>query len=71
MGNESTAGIAGLLMRSQVYGGDWRMARAIPERVKQVTPEQVQDYARRFLNHLQMVALGDPAKIDRAAFTSL
>ena len=37
MGNESTTGQAGMLASAQLLGGDWKLARALPERIRAVT----------------------------------
>ncbi|MDQ3266903.1 MAG: insulinase family protein [Myxococcota bacterium] len=71
MGTETTDGQAGLLMRSQLYGGDWRVSRSLPDQLKAVTPADIQSFAQQYLSRLQMVVLGDPAKIDDALFRSL
>ena len=71
MDNQATDGQAGQLARAQILGGDWRLARLLPERIRQVTAADVQRFARSFIGRLQMVVLGDPAKIDRGLFTSM
>lgn len=69
--HETAQGQAGMLMRAQLYGGDWRLSDQIPERIKAVTPEDVRAFAQKYVARLQMVVLGDPAKIDDALFRSL
>jgi zinc protease len=71
MQNESTDGQASMLADAELLGGDWRLARTLPERIRAVTPEGVQAYAKKYLGRLQMVVIGDPAKIDRGLFGSL
>jgi len=71
MGSETTDGQSGLLLRSQLYGGDWRLSRSLPEQIKAVTPADIQQFAQQYISRLQMVVLGDPAKIDEALFRSL
>jgi zinc protease len=70
-GAEGTDGQASLLARSLLLGGDWRLARALPDRVRAVTAADVQGFARTAIKNLQTVQEGNPAKLDKALFTSL
>jgi predicted Zn-dependent peptidase len=71
MQNEATDGQASLLANAQIYAGDWRRVRALPELIRAVTPSQVQEFARARIGKLQTVVLGDPTKLDPALFKSL
>lgn len=71
MQNESTDGQADMLASAQLLGGDWRLARSLPERIRAVTPAGVQAFASKYVRRLQFVVLGDPSKIDKALFQSL
>jgi predicted Zn-dependent peptidase len=71
MQNESTDGQASMLADAELYGGDWHLARTLPERIRAVTPAGVQAYARKYLTRLQVVVIGDPAKVDKQLFESL
>lgn len=71
MGNESTTGQAGMLASAQLLGGDWRLARALPERIRAVTPAGVQAFAKKYMGRMQFTVLGDPKAIDRDLFTSM
>lgn len=71
MQNESTDGQASMLASAQLLGGDWKLARTLPERIRAVTPAAVQAYAKKYLGRLQVVVLGDPAKVDKALFGSM
>ncbi len=71
MSNESTDGQASMLAEAELLGGDWKLARTLPERIRAVTAAGVQTYAQRYLGRLQMVVLGDPAKVDKGLFSSL
>src|SRR5205807_8784010 len=46
MDDQATDGQAGQLARAQILGGDWRLARLLPERIRQVTAADVQRFAR-------------------------
>jgi zinc protease len=71
MQNESTDGQAGALADAEILGGDFRLARTLPDRIRAVTPVGVQAFAKKYLGKLQMVVLGDRSKIDRSLFESL
>lgn len=52
----------------RVYAGDFREARKIAGRIRGVTPEEVQAFAKKYLVNMQTAYVGDPAKLpaDRA-----
>jgi zinc protease len=62
---------ASALGEAMLYGGDWHIARTVPDRVRAVTAADIQAFARKYLGHLQAAVLGDPAKVDAGLFTSL
>ena len=70
-GSETVDGQAGLLARALIYGGDWHLARTLPDRIRAVTAADVQHFAQTRMQHLQTVVLGDPAKVDPKLFQSL
>jgi zinc protease len=69
--NETTDGQAALLARAQILGGDWRLVRSLPDRMRAVSGEEIEAFARKHIANLQTVVLGDPQKIDPALFSSL
>src|SRR5262249_9948810 len=71
MENETTSGQAALLSMAALVGGDWKLGRSLPERIRAVTVADVQRFAQQHIARLQVVVLGDPAKIDKALFGSL
>jgi predicted Zn-dependent peptidase len=71
MQNEATDGQADLLGRAQLYGGDWRLARTLPERVRAVSSADTQDFANRYIHNLQVVGLGDTKKLNLDVLASL
>jgi zinc protease len=71
MENEATDGQAGMLARAQLLGGDWRLAKTLPARIQAVTAADLQAFAKTYAQHMQTIVIGDPAKIDRALFTSM
>lgn len=69
-GHETPDGIARALGDAFLYGGDWRIGRAFPERLRAVTAKDIQDFAKKYMVHMQSAVVGDPAKIDGKLFTS-
>ncbi len=69
--NETTDGQAASLSRAQILGRDWRLIRLLPARLRAVTSEQIEAFARKYIVNLQTVVLGDPGKIDPALFSAL
>jgi predicted Zn-dependent peptidase len=71
MNEQTTDAQAEELVRAQIFAGDWRMARTLLDKVRAVSPADVQAFARKYIGKLQMVVLGDPGKIDPQLFGSL
>jgi zinc protease len=67
---EANASQANMLGMFELAGGGWRRAESFPERVRAVTPADVQRVARRYLRNLRFVVVGDSTKVDRRLFTS-
>ena len=70
-GHETPDHQATALGYAQLYGGDWHLARTMPDRVRAVTAADIQAFARKYLGHLQAAVVGDPSKVDSTLFTSL
>ncbi len=58
MQDETTSGQGDLLAGAELIGGDWRLARDLPARVKQVDAGQVAAFLSRYLRNLQVIVLG-------------
>ncbi len=71
MGHETTEGQSGFLASAELVGGDFRLAKGLPDRIRAVTAAGVQAFAKKYLEHFQLVVVGDPTKIDRKLFESL
>jgi predicted Zn-dependent peptidase len=69
MGQETNAAQAGDLAQFEIIGGGWRNSVEFIERVKAVTPAEVQEVARKYMKNMRFVVLGDPGRIDRSVFT--
>jgi predicted Zn-dependent peptidase len=68
---ESTDGQADILAHAQIFGGDFKLARGFPDKVRAVTAVDVQSFAKKSIGHLQTFVLGDPSKLDPALFGEL
>jgi zinc protease len=71
MSQETNMGQAQQLGFWQLTGGGWRNAVGYVDRLRAVTPEEIQRVATRYLRNARFVVIGDPKKIDRALFQSL
>jgi zinc protease len=71
VGNETTDGQAGMLATAHLLGGDFRLARGLPDRIRLVAAADVQAFAQKYIGKLTMILLGDPRKADPALFRSL
>ncbi len=69
--NESSDGQASWLGMTDIVGGDYRLSRTLPERIKAVSPAEIQAYMKKRVQRLQTVVLGDASKIDQHLFESL
>jgi predicted Zn-dependent peptidase len=71
MGQETNLGQAAQLGAFELTGGGWRNALALVDKVRAVTPADIQRVATRYFRNARFVVVGDPKKIDRALFQSL
>lgn len=69
LGQETNAAQAGELAQYELIGGGWRNSAEFIERLRVVTPQDVQRVANTYMRNLQFVVLGDPKTIDRVVFT--
>ncbi len=71
MGQETDAGQAQQLGDWELTGGGWRNELTLVERMKAVTPADIQRVSNAYMKNLRFVVIGDPRKIDRKLFTSM
>ena len=71
MSQETNIGQAQQLGMWELTGGGWRNALTYVDRLRMVSPADVQRVATRYLRNARFVVIGDPKKIDRALFLSL
>ncbi len=70
-GQQTNMGRGANLGTFELNGGGWRSADLFVERVRAVTPADIQRVAQKYLHGVHFAVLGDPAAIDRGLFTSL
>jgi zinc protease len=68
--NEATGGQASWLGTCDVVGGDYKLARALPERIAKLKAEEVQAFVKTHVVHMQTTVLGAADQLDRALFES-
>lgn len=69
IGQQSSAAQAGELAQWELIGGGWRNAFQFIDRLREVSPEEVQRVARTYMRNLRFVVIGDPKSIDAEVFT--
>lgn len=69
LGQETNAAQAGELAQYELIGGGWRNSAEFIERLRVVTPQDVQRVANTYMRNIQFVVIGDPKSIDRGVFT--
>ncbi len=60
----------GSLGGSEMIGGGWEQTLVFIERVRAVTPEDIQRVSKEYMRNLHWGYVGDPAKADKAQLTS-
>lgn len=54
---------ADLLARAELYYGDWRRAGPNMQRLKGVSPDRVQDAAKKYMRRMSLAFIGDTARM--------
>jgi predicted Zn-dependent peptidase len=62
LGEETTDGAALRLVEAQLLGGDFRLARTLPQRTRATTPADVKAFVRRYVRNYQVAVVG-PAHV--------
>jgi zinc protease len=63
LNNETNAEQADFLVRAQLYRGDYRAAERFVDELRNVTPQDVQRVARKYMRNIRFAYVGDPSKI--------
>jgi len=71
MSQQTNMGQAAGLGLWEISGGGWENGVSYIDRLRNVTPAQLQQAATKYLRNARFVVIGDPAKIDRKVFTAM
>lgn len=69
MGQETNAAQAAELAQYELIGGGWRNSLLFLEKLRAVTPADVQRVAQKYMRNIRFVVLGNPSQIDKSIFT--
>jgi predicted Zn-dependent peptidase len=69
IGEETNGAQAGELAKYELVGGGWRNSLHFLERLRAVTPADVQRVSKKYMRNLRFVVLGDPKGVDKNLFT--
>lgn len=68
LNQETNAAQAGELATYELLGGGWRNSLDVLDRLRAVTPADVQRVAQTYMRNIRFVVLGDPARVDKSVF---
>lgn len=68
IGQETNAAQAAELAKYELIGGGWRNTFGFLDKVKQVTPADVQRVSQKYMKNLRFIVLGNPTAIKREIF---
>jgi predicted Zn-dependent peptidase len=71
MGQETNSAQAAELAEFELIGGGWRNSVNVLEKLKAVTPAEIQRVAQKYMRKIRFVVLGNPKSIDTKVFTGL
>ena len=69
LGQETNAAQAGELAQYELNGGSWKNSFEVIERLRSVTPEDVQRVSQKYMRNIRFVVLGNPRSVDTGVFT--
>ena len=69
IGQETNAAQAAELAQYELIGGGWRNSLQFLEKLRAVTPAEVQRVAQKYMRNIRFVVLGNPQQIDKTVFT--
>ncbi len=68
IGQETNAAQAGSLAQYELIGGGWRNSLQFLEKLRAVTPADVQRVSQKYMKNIRFVVLGNPSAIDKTVF---
>ncbi len=63
LNNETNGEQADFLVRAQLYRGDYRAGERFVDELRNVTPQDVQRVARKYIRNIRFAYIGDPTKL--------
>lgn len=69
LAQETNMAQAGELARYELIGGGWRNALDFLDRLRAVTPADVQRVSQKYMRNIRFVVLGNPKSVDTRVFT--
>jgi zinc protease len=69
IGQETNAAQAAELAQYEIIGGGWRNSLVFLEKLRAVTPADVQRVSQKYMRNIRFVVLGNPQQIDKNVFT--
>jgi zinc protease len=69
IGQETNAAQAGELAQYEIIGGGWHNSLVFLEKLRAVTPADVQRVSQKYMRNIRFVVLGNPQQIDKNVFT--
>ena len=69
IGQETNAAQTSELAQYEIIGGGWRNSLVFLEKLRAVTPADVQRVAQKYMRNIRFVVLGNPQQIDKNVFT--
>jgi zinc protease len=68
MDQETNAAQARELAKYELVGGGWRSAFDFLDKIRAVTPAQIQEVSRKYMKNIRFIVVGDPAAVNREIF---
>lgn len=68
MKQETNAAQVAELAQYEMIGGGWRNSLEFLDRIRKVTPAEVQTVAKKYMRNLRFVVVGNPAQINRSIY---
>lgn len=68
IGQETNAAQASELAQYELIGGGWRNSLTFLEKLRAVTPADVQRVSQKYMRNIRFVVLGNPQQIDKTVF---
>lgn len=70
IGQETNGAQVAELAQYELIGGGWHNSLVFLEKLRAVTPAEVQRVAQKYMRNIRFVVLGNPQQIDKSVFTS-